>query len=138
MPSHCNRPRPVVNPSRRDGAESSTFSGSRYRRLVSMTPERTKRTTGFLNWMFRSRKTGRITLAQLPNWPLAVWLMASAVIWLGHPQGWARDVLVVLASATLALWAGDEVLRGVNPFRRLLGISVFAWLVVSVIRWLTT
>jgi len=23
--------------------------------------------TGFLDWMFRSRKTGRITLAQLPN-----------------------------------------------------------------------
>jgi len=23
--------------------------------------------TGFLDWIFRSRKTGRITLAQLPN-----------------------------------------------------------------------
>jgi hypothetical protein len=35
--------------------------------------------------MFRSRTTGRITLAQLPNWLLAVWLLASAVLWLGHP-----------------------------------------------------
>jgi len=37
--------------------------------------------------MFRSRKTGRITLAQLPNWQLAVWLLVSAVMWLGHSQG---------------------------------------------------
>lgn len=78
--------------------------------------------------MFRSRTTGRITLAQLPNWLLAVWLLASAVMWLGHPQGWVHAVLVVLASAALALWAGDEVLRGVNPFRRLLGLAILTWL----------
>jgi len=78
--------------------------------------------------MFRSRTTGRITLAQLPNWLLAVWLLASAVMWLGHPQGWVHAVLVVLASAALALWAGDEVLRGVNPFRRLSGLAMLAWL----------
>ena len=89
--------------------------------------------TGFLDWMFRSRKTGRITLAQLPNWQLVVWLLASAGIRLGHPQGRARDVLVVLASAALALWAGDEVLRGVNPFRRILGVAVLAWLAFSLV-----
>jgi hypothetical protein len=90
--------------------------------------------TGFLDWMFRSRKTGRITLGQLPNWPLVVWLLASAVLWLGHPQGWVRVVLIVLASAALALWAGAEVLRGVNPFRRLLGATTLAWLVYSLVR----
>ena len=37
-----------------------------------------------MDWMFRSRKTGAITLAQLPNWQLAVWLLASAVMWLGR------------------------------------------------------
>lgn len=42
--------------------------------------------------------------------------------------------MVVLASAALALWAGDEVLRGVNPFRRILGIAVLAWLVLSLVR----
>jgi len=45
---------------------------------------------GFVGWMFRSRKTGRITLGQLPNWPLTLWLLASVVIWLAHPQGWLR------------------------------------------------
>jgi hypothetical protein len=84
--------------------------------------------------VFRSRRTGRITLAQFPNWPLGVWLVASAVTWLVQPQGWVRSVLVVIASVALAVWAGDEALRGVNPFRRLLGVTVLAWLVFSVLR----
>ena len=97
-------------------------------------PELKGNRSGVVNWMFRSRTTGRITLTQLPNWLLAVWLLASAVMWLGHPWGWVRAVLVVLASAALALWAGDEVLRGVNPFRRLLGFAVLSWLVFSLVR----
>jgi len=90
--------------------------------------------TGFLDWMFRSRKTGRITLAQVPNWPLAVWLLTSAVIWVGHPHGRLSDVLHVLAAASLALWAGDEALRGVNPFRSLLGVAVLAGLIFFLVR----
>jgi len=90
--------------------------------------------TGIVNWMFRSRKTGRVTVAQLPNWPLAAWFLASVVTWLGHPQGWTRAFLVVLSSAALTLWAGDELLRGVNPFRRLVGLATLGWLVYSLLR----
>jgi len=50
-----------------------------------------------------------------------------------NPWGRARYVLVVIASAALALWAGDEVLRGVNPFRRILGVAVLVWLVYSLV-----
>ena len=96
--------------------------------------ELTEEHTSFADWMFRSRTTGRITLAQLPNWPLGVWMLASAVMWLAHPRGWVHAALVIVASAALALWAGDEVLRGVNPFRRLLGIAALAWLVFSLVR----
>lgn len=87
--------------------------------------------------MFRSRTTGRITLAQLPNWPLVVWVLASALIWVGQPQGRIRDVFVVVASSALAVWAGGELLRGVNPFRRLLGLATLGSLVVSIVGWLT-
>ena len=62
-----------------------------------------------------------------------MWLLASAVTRLGNPQGRARDVLAVIASAALALWAGDEVLRGVNPSRRILGVAVLGWLVYSLV-----
>ena len=92
---------------------------------------------GFVNWMFRSRKNGRITLAQLPNWPLGVWLLASVVMWVGHPKGRVGDSLSFLASAALALWSADELLRGVNPFRRLLGAAVLTSLVFSVMPRLT-
>ena len=98
------------------------------------TSELTKERAGFLDWMFRSRKTGQITLAQLPNWSLTLWLLASGVMWLVHPRGWVHDVLVVVASAALALWAADELLRGVNPFRRLLGLATLGWLVFSLVR----
>ena len=81
--------------------------------------------------MFRSRKTGRITLAQFPNWSLALWFIASAVLTLGQPRGLARGALVVLAAGALMVWAADEVWRGVNPFRRILGAIVLAWVVRS-------
>jgi len=95
-------------------------------------PELTENRSGYVNRV-GSRTTGRITLAQLPNWPLAVWLLASAVMGWG-PQNWVHTVLVVLASAALALWAGDEVLRGVNRFRRLLGVAMLAWLGFALVR----
>ena len=101
------------------------------------TPEQAGQRAGLVDWMFRSRTTGQITLAQLPNWPLVVWFLASAVMWVGQPQGRVRDVLVVLASSALALWAGVELLRGVNPFRRLLGLAALGSLVVSIVGWLT-
>jgi len=89
--------------------------------------------TSFVDWMFRSRKTGRITVAQWPNRPLVVWFLASVVMWLGHPQGWLHTVLTVVSSAALALWAADEAWRGVNPFRRLVGFAALAWLVFSLV-----
>ena len=92
---------------------------------------------GFLDWMFRSRKNGRITLVQLPNWPLGVWLLTSVAMWLGQPKGPVGASLFALSSAALAWWAGDEVLRGVNPFRRLLGAAVLAWLLFSLVASLT-
>ena len=63
-----------------------------------------------------------------------MWLLASVVMWLGHPQGWVHAGLVVLASAALALWAGDDAFRGVNPSRRLLGVAVLAWLAFALVR----
>jgi hypothetical protein len=96
-------------------------------------PETTARNAGVLGWVFRSRRTGRITLVQVPNWPLGVWLLASAVMWLVQPQGWVRGVLVVMAWAALGVWAADEALRGVNPIRRLLGVAVLGWLVLSLV-----
>lgn len=42
--------------------------------------------------------------------------------------------LRVVATVALSWWAVDEIVRGVNPWRRLLGTVVFAGLVVSLLR----
>lgn len=80
----------------------------------------------FLDWFFRDRATGAVVIAQWPN--LALWLFAASagLVWvneaaaLGLP-GWAAASLRIAAILTLAWWALDELVRGVNPWRRCLG-----------------
>ena len=88
---------------------------------------------GVLNWLFRSRRTGRITIVQAPNWTLAVWLVTTVALRLGDPHGRLRDVLTVVGTVALLAWSVDEVLRGVNPFRRILGGVVLAGLLLSLV-----
>jgi hypothetical protein len=83
-----------------------------------------------LDWMFRDRKTGRIVIAQFPNIPLAVWIIATALRWLAH--GTTNTVLTVIAMLALTLWASDEIIRGVNPRRRSLGALVLSGMIVDV------
>jgi predicted Na+-dependent transporter len=85
----------------------------------------------FLDWCFRSRATGRITIAQFPNTALWVFLAASLVTWGVQPGGIISGAARIIALGSGAYWAGDELLRGVNPWRRALGLFVLAYLVVS-------
>jgi trehalose utilization protein len=63
-----------------------------------------------------------------------VWIAASVVLALSDPDGvWGRALRVV-ATVALSWWAGDEVVRRMNPWRRLLGTVVYAGLVVSRLR----
>ncbi len=78
------------------------------------------------DWFFRNRHTGRITIAQFPNVPLALFLAAMAVDRLVEPAGTPGTAVRLLAAAALLWWALDEVIRGVNPWRRLLGAGVLA------------
>jgi hypothetical protein len=79
-----------------------------------------------IRWMFASRQSGRLTVAQWPN----IWLWIFVILTVGlhvlHPRGSAGHLIRVLADVTLLVWAGDELLRGVNPFRRVLGLFVMA------------
>ena len=76
-----------------------------------------------VNWLFRDRRTGRITIAQRPNAALAIWIAATAVSLAFDPTGWVGTALTVVGRVALAVWAADELLRGVNPFRRSLGAA---------------
>lgn len=74
------------------------------------------------DWMFRSRETGRITIAQLPNPPLGIFLGSVVLRWV-VPAGPARVAVNWVGALALAWWAIDEIVRGVNPWRRLLGAA---------------
>jgi hypothetical protein len=74
-------------------------------------------------WCFRDRRTGRIVVGQFPNPPLIAFLALSIASRLVGPSGRLDDGLRAAATGALAWWAVDEVLRGVNPWRRSLGVA---------------
>jgi hypothetical protein len=87
-----------------------------------------------IGWLFRNRRTGEITIAQMPNVPLLVFGAAWMLRTLLHPAGRLGTALVVAEIGGLIVWAGDEIIRGVNPWRRTLGTIVLVGLVAG---WLT-
>ncbi|MEQ4599623.1 MAG: hypothetical protein ABN488_17855 [Methylobacteriaceae bacterium] len=80
------------------------------------------------DWFFRDRTTGAITIAQAPNAPLLVFAACALTEWLVAPEGRAGILLRGLGALALAYWALDEIIRGVNPWRRCLGAIVLAGL----------
>lgn len=84
-------------------------------------------------WAFENRQTGEITIAQFPNWPL----LAVAATWIvrrfADAGSTVADVATVAATMLWLYWGADEVLRGVNPWRRLLGIGVITWQLIGLV-----
>ncbi|MCW3014495.1 MAG: hypothetical protein JWO02_1587 [Solirubrobacterales bacterium] len=77
----------------------------------------------------RSGWPRRFPIAQFPNPPLllafAGWGLAAVAGGSAHDVG--RAVFIV----GLGVWAWEEVIDGVNWFRRLLGVGAFAWIVAG-------
>jgi hypothetical protein len=80
-----------------------------------------------LRWWFENRETGDITIAQFPNWPL--WSIGiSSLVAAGTESGSTLEQAALLARTGLWFyWGADELLRGVNPWRRALGSAAIAW-----------
>ncbi|QIP05627.1 hypothetical protein [Bradyrhizobium symbiodeficiens] len=74
-----------------------------------------------LQWFFRNRKTGEITIAQAPNLVLWVVIVAGVLHWIWPWPGTSAMVLDIIFRGGLVVWALDEIFRGVNPWRRCLG-----------------
>jgi hypothetical protein len=84
--------------------------------------------------MFVNRRTGGITVAQWPNVALSVFIITVIGRQFDRTSGPFHDFLVVLGTAALVVWALDELIRGVNPFRRLLGLVVLLATLSSLVR----
>jgi hypothetical protein len=89
----------------------------------------------FLQWFFRNRETGAITIAQAPNLALWIVIVGSVLIWVWHPPGHLGIALEIVVKGGLFVWASDEVLRGVNPWRRCLGAAVLGYELTTMLRW---
>jgi hypothetical protein len=85
------------------------------------------------DWFFRSRRTGQVTIVQAPNLSLGIYLGATVVRLAFRPHDGFGTAVSVVATASLAWWAIDEVLRGDCPFRRVAGGAVLVGLGSSVL-----
>jgi hypothetical protein len=81
----------------------------------------------FFRWFFRNRETDAITIAQAPNLSLWIAIVAVGLNWMGHPSEQLGVALAIIFKAALFFWAGDELLRGINPWRRCLGVAVLCY-----------
>ena len=71
--------------------------------------------------MFRSRTTGKITVGQPANLSQKLFQASTLVGVMLPKQTQAREIAGEVAVVSLTWWAADELLRGVNPFRRISG-----------------
>lgn len=76
-----------------------------------------------LEWYFRDRRTGRMLVAHLPNLPILLWMGTLIARWLADDGSDLQEILEWASLVTLGWWALDELLRGVNPWRRTLGLA---------------
>lgn len=86
----------------------------------------------WFDWWFRDRH-GRVVVAQTPNLTLWIWIAATAVRVGLDPSGAPGATVRVIGVTALLAWALDEIVRGVNPWRRLLGTLVLAGQVAALV-----
>jgi len=72
----------------------------------------------------------RFPVAQFPNPPLIVAIVASIVSRL--TDGRVQAVASALFYVGLGIWAWEELVRGVNWFRRVLGVAGLTYVVVRI------
>jgi hypothetical protein len=87
------------------------------------------RRSSAVDWLFRHRENGQIALGQVPNLEQRVFQL-STVIGTLLPKSRLRTALGVVAIGALTVWGFDEMIRGVNPFRRLLGLATLGAIVL--------
>jgi hypothetical protein len=86
-----------------------------------------------LQWFFRNCQTGAITVAQAPNLVLWMVIVAVAVRWIWPSAGTLSLACSVVVTGGLVVWAVNEIVRGVNPWRRCLGTAVLAYELTTIL-----
>lgn len=79
---------------------------------------------------FFSDPAGNVVVWQRPNAAIIAWAGASLAAFL-VPSSGVEDILRLLATVMLFLWALAELISGVNSFRRSLGALVLVLATLS-------
>jgi hypothetical protein len=74
----------------------------------------------------------RFPIVQFPNVPLALALLLSGIA--SASQGGVHRYLMAVAYLSFGIWGYEELARGVNWFRRLLGLGFLVLMVIRVAR----
>ncbi len=100
--------------------------------MRNVSPSEPSPARGAIHWWLADRYTGRITLVQWPNPALVVFFVTALAIRLGLFSDRTVEIQWVGAGALIA-WGADEIFRGVNPARRILGLAVLGWQVYKLL-----
>ncbi len=87
-----------------------------------------------VDWLFRNHETGELTIAQTPNVSMIVFVVAWLSRRILSPAGWVGTLFDVIVAGAIVWWALDEIVRGVNPWRRILGAIVLVVAIVLAVR----
>lgn len=79
---------------------------------------------------FWEDKNGNVVVWQRPNLALVIWFVASLLSTL-FPRGPIERSLYFVGSISIFVWSILELTKGVNYFRRLLGLVVLLALIVT-------
>ena len=112
-------------------AATITISNNKCRRATLN--QLVTRARQLLNWIFRNRETGAITIAQAPNWVLWVVIVAAILFWVVPSTSQISFGLTIIVRSGLLVWAADEIIWGVNPWRRFLGATVATYVLWSLL-----
>ena len=81
---------------------------------------------------FWKDKRGDVVVWQFPNALLLAWVITTIISLLFN--GTISNVFLWIAEASLILWSLLEIFKGVNYFRRLLGLVVLACAIATIIQ----
>ena len=84
---------------------------------------------GLARLRFGSLRLKGLVVAQFPNAPIAIWMLAAFSAKL--LSGDAESVALAIASVALTAWAYLELAEGANWFRRLLGATALVYVVIE-------
>ena len=87
----------------------------------------------FLLWFFRNRETGEVTIVQAPNLALWVVIAAGVLLWIWPEPGNPHAALEIVFKGGLIVWAIDEIVRGVNPWRRCFRAAVLVYELTTIL-----